>query len=194
MHIHGRHVGTDEPAIDGRIALVTILKNGHEQRRVEQLDFRPSARAFAPPIRKVGVLGKYCRERFGVMPVPRVHEPVYHRNDRLLFCFAFRLAAHDQRQSGEGNRQTGQQKSPSESCVSHDALLFRVGYDVLTSARTHLRESAEISGSSWMFLRFLSAGCSKPKVGLKRRAKCATWITESWWFDPLRSTTNMLRL
>jgi hypothetical protein len=45
-----------------------------------------------------------------------------------------------------------------------------------------------------MFLRFLSAGCSKPKVGLKRRAKCATWITESWWFDPLRSTTNMLRL
>jgi hypothetical protein len=57
----------------------------------------------------------------------------------------------------------------------------------------HLREPAEVSGSSWRVLRFLSAGCPKSKVGLDKRYNSATWITESRWVDPLLSTTSTLR-
>jgi hypothetical protein len=48
---------------------------------VERFNFRSSARAFAPPIGKVGILGEYGRERLGIVPIPAVHESVDQRYD-----------------------------------------------------------------------------------------------------------------
>src|ERR1019366_856352 len=144
MHIHGRNVGTDQPCLDDRVALVTVLENGREHRRVELFNFGSPARAFAAPIGEVGILGEYCRERLRVMPVPRVHKPVHHSRDCLLICSNFRLCTQRQRQSHGGYHQTGQQKGPSESYVAHNGLreyLIRAGYDSSELVRPSLPDS-----------------------------------------------------
>jgi hypothetical protein len=91
MHIHGRNVRTDEPGLDGRMALVAVLKMVANMGTWNSSICESSARTCAQPIRKVGVLGEHCREPLHVMPVPPLHEPVYHRHDCLLVGFAFRL-------------------------------------------------------------------------------------------------------
>ena len=103
MDIDSRHIGTDQPGLDGRVSLVTILGNRRKHRPVELFYFRSSARAFAPPIGKVSVFCKHCGKRLRIMPVPRVHEAVDHCHDGLLVGFVFGLASQGQRQSGKRN-------------------------------------------------------------------------------------------